>query len=227
MTTPKRGHCSNREIVHADKRLHSPNYDDEGDPGLNWYELIDADAMCFWGMCGHDSYNAWVKATDAYINGEGKYKLTGHYLEVKARAEAMLGGAALPLDLSDKFNEIVALINAWNEAGYRPDKTLADDFRHPIATYWWGEIRQIIEYFDRAACLYDELDRVAIEVLKQPSLAKGAPVRTLEEIPGGYLGGHGGPSGDAKPSGRSPLGMAVGIIAIGAAGYFGFKVLTE
>lgn len=224
MATAKRGHCSNRDIVNAEKRLYSPRYDFEGDEGLAWYEFLDADAMCFWGLCDHRSYNAWVKATDKYINET----LVPHYKRILARAEAVYGGAVFPVSLSDRFNKVVDLVDKWKKAGYRPDKTLGDDFLHPIATYWWGEIRQIIDYFDQAACLFDELDEIAIAELKQPSLAQGAPVRQLEHVEGGYLGGHGGPTGGGNGKGeRSMVGMAVGIVAIGAAGYFGYKVLTE
>ncbi len=223
MPNPKRGHCSNRDIVNADKRLYSPRYDFEGDEGLAWYELIDADAMCFWGMCDHDSYNAWVRATDKYINNV----LVTHYKKVHSRAEAVYGGAVFPVALSDRFNKVVDLVDAWEAAGYRPDKSWTDDFIHPLSTWWWGEIRKIIDYFDQAACLFDDLDEIAIEELKQPSLAKGAPKRQLEHVEGGYLGGVGGPAAVKKNGGGSMVGMAVGIVAIGAAGYFGFKVLTE
>lgn len=223
MVNPKRGHCSNRDIVNADKRLYSPRYDFEGDEGLAWYELIDADAMCFWGMCDHSSYNTWVKATDRYINDT----LVPHYKKILARAEAVYGGAAFPVSLSDRFNKVVEIVEAWKAAGYRADKGISDDFMHPLATWWWGEIRQIIDYFDQAACAFDELDLIAVDELKQPSLAKGAPARTLEHVEGGYLGGKGGLGEGQKPPGKSPLGMAVGIVAIGAAGYFGYKVLTE
>jgi len=222
MANPKRGHCSNRDIVNAQKRLYSPRYDFEGDDGLAWYELIDADAMCFWGMCDHDSYNAWVKATDRYINDT----LVPHYKKVLSRAEAVHGGAAFPVELTDRFNKVEDAVNSWQSAGYRADKGWSDDFRHPFATWWWGEIRKIIDYFDEAACQFDQLDDIAAHALKQPSLAKGAPIRQLEHVEGGYLGGHGGPSGKAKGE-RSVLGMAVGVVAIGAAGYFGYKVLTE
>ena len=222
MANPKRGHCSNRDIVNAEKRLYSPRYDFEGDDGLAWYELIDADAMCFWGMCDHSSYNAWVKATDRYINDT----LEPHYKKILSRAEAVYGGAAFPVELSDRFNKVTDTINNWRQAGYKANKTIADDFRHPFAPHWWGEIRKIIDYFDEAACAFDQLDEIAAVELKQPSLAKGAPVRQLEHVEGGYLGGHGGAAGQ-KQGGRSVVGMAVGIIAIGAAGYFGYKVLTE
>ncbi len=222
MPNPTRGHCSNRDIVNADNRLYSPRYDFEGEEGAAWYELIDADAMCFWGACYHGSYNAWVKATNAYIDNQ----LAPHYKKIVSRANAISGGAALPVSLTDKLNKVEDVIQSWRDAGYKADKTIGDDFAHPVSTWWWGEIRKIIDYFDAAACQFDALDLIAVEDLNQASLAKGAPKRQLEHVEGGYLGGKGGSPASGKDGG-SAIGTAVGIIAIGAAGYFGFKVLTE
>lgn len=224
MATPKRGHCSNRDVVNVENRLFSPAYDDEGDPGSAWYEFFDSDAMCFLRMCSHEDYNAWAKATDQYINGTGSQQLTGHYNKILNRAKAVYGGAAFPLDLSDKFKKVQDHINEWNDAGYKANKTIGDDFLHPLRVYWEGQVREIINYYDEAACLFDSLDEIAVKDLKQPSIAQGGPVRSVEDVPGGYLGGSGGPGGKKKPSG---LGMAVGLFAIGAAGYFGYKILTE
>ncbi len=222
----RKKHCRNRLVVHAENRLYSPRYDWEGADGLaqTSFEFIDADAMCFWGVCDSDSYNAWVKATEKYINGE----LVPHYKKVLARANAQAAGAPLKTELQDKFNKIKAFIQKWDDAGYEPNKDWTDTLSHPFATYWWGEIRSIIEYFDEAACYFDTLDVIAADDLLSPALAKGAPKRTLEPSPtGSYLDGSGGPSGGGGGGSSSFATKAVGIMAIGAAGYFGFKVLTE
>lgn len=220
MAKAKIGHCSNRNVVHADK-LYSPRYDFDREPGLAWYEITDSDAMCFWGMCNHRSYNAWVDATDEYINET----LAPHYKKILSRAEGIYGGAALPIELVDRFNKVEEIVNDWESAGYKSNKTWRDDFRNPFGPSWQGEIRQIIDHFDAAACAFDELDDIAANFLKQPALAKGAPVRQLEHVEGGYLGGSGGGGGPGAP--RSNWTRALGIVAIGAAGYFGYKVLTE
>lgn len=220
MTKIKIGHCSNRNVVHADK-LYSPRYDFEGDPGLAWYEISDSDAMCFWGICNHRSYNAWVDAADLYINKT----LVPHYKKILNRANAIYGGAALPIELVDRFNKVEEIVNDWKNTGYRSTKTWRDDFRNPFGPSWQGEIRQVIDHFDAAACAFDELDDIAVNFLKQPALAKGAPVRQLEHIEGGYLGGGGGGGGPPPP--RSNWTRALGTVAIGAAGYFVYKVLTE
>jgi len=224
MSSIKR-HGRNRNVVNAENRLYSPEYDWEGDPGLalSSFEVIDADAMCYWWGCGHDSYNAWVKATNAYI----EERLVPHYNKVLGRAQGVYSGAPLPQHLQDRFNKIEEFIRSWEEADYRPTKTLADDFLHPLQPYWWGEIRSIIAYFDDAALYFDELNAIAAGELKSPALADGPPRRTFTPSPtGSYFDGSGGPNQGGGNSG-SGLGKAVGIMALGGAMYFGFKVLTE
>src|SRR5690606_16426605 len=171
MANPKRGHCSNRDVVNAEGRLYSPRYDFDREEGRAWYEVTDADAMCFWGLCNHRSYNAWVDATEKYINDT----LIPHYKKILARANSIFGGAALPLELADRLNKINEIINDWDNAGYQSNKTWRDDFVHPTGFYWQGQIRKIIDYYDEAACAFDDLDDIAVNGLKQPSLAKGAP----------------------------------------------------
>lgn len=222
---PRVKHCRNREIVNAEGRLYSPKYDWEGADGLaqSSFEFIDADAMCFWGVCDSDSYNAWAKATNKFIED----KLVVQYKKVLGRAQAHYQGAPLPADMQDRFNNIAEFIQAWDESGIKPDKDWSDTLLHPFAPYWWGKIRTIVEFFDDAACAYDELVDIAADELNSPALVPGLPKRTLEPSPtGSYLDGSGGliPGGGNS---RSPTATALGIMAIGAAGYFGYKVLTE
>ena len=141
-------------------------------------------------------------------------------------AEAHYGGAVMPVDLRDRLKKAREVISGWENAGFKPDKTVADDFLHGFLEWFWiGEIKKIVKHFDQAACQFDELDRIRAVDLERPSAAKGAPVTKLEDIEGGYLGGHGGsPSGGKGVSG---IGAAVGLVALGAVGYFGYKVLTE
>jgi len=70
MAKKKGVNCRNRLVVHAENRLHSPFYDWDGQAGLaqSSFEFIEADAMCFWGICDSKSYNAWVSATQAYFD---------------------------------------------------------------------------------------------------------------------------------------------------------------
>jgi len=216
-------------VVHAEGRLHSPDYDSEGEDGLAYssFEFFDDDAMCFWGICGPWSYNAWVEATNKYINEQ----LVVQYNKVFARAENHLQGAPLPQAMQDKFNKVMDAIKAWEEAGYKPNMTQLDKFAHPISLWWSSQIRAIIAHFDDAACSFDILNNIAEVDLNSPALAKGAPTRTLEPSPtasGSYLDGSGGPSNGKKGGSEGGvLGPALGIMALGGAAYFGFKVLTE
>lgn len=226
MARKKGENCWNRQIVNVDHRLHSPFYDWDGDEGLaqSSFEFTDADAMCFWGVCSHSSYNAWVDATDEYIENV----LVPHYKKTFGAAKAHFGGAPIRVDILDRLNKIKSFIQSWDEAGYQSNKQWYDDMKHPFAPYWWGEIRGIITYFDDAACYVDELDKILAEDLKRPSAAVGVPPRTLHPSPtGSYLDGSGGPSGSGSGGGRSATTTGIGIMAIGAAAYFGYKVLTE
>ena len=216
-----RRHCRNRNIVNVDNRLYSPFYDWEGDDGLAWYEFADRNAMCLFTMCDHDSYNAWAKATDEYIQG----RLLPFYEDVLGRAKSKYSGAPMPLPLTDKFNQVKKIIDEWNASGIEPDKTLGDDFAHPVNSWWVGKIKEIIKYFDEAACMFDKLNDIAATDLESPELAQGVPEHTITPSPtGSYFDGSGGPSkGDSKSSTTSILGA----VALGGAAYFGFKVLTE
>ena len=226
---PKKGHCGNRDVVVADGRLHSPKYDDEGDSGgllwdRAWSEFTEAEAMCYFGICGPRSYNAWITAADGYIFGDHPRQLRGHFHELKKRAMLNSGGLAFPQSLTDKFQEVADFINEWNESGYFADAEFKDNFWHPTAAYWIGKTKPVIDYFDQAACLFDKLDKIALEEIDAPDLVRGAPVMTSEDVPGGYLGGDGGSVAEKK---GSALALAAGIVIVGGATYFGYRLLTE
>ncbi len=219
----RKRNCRNRQVVNVENRLYSPAYDFEGDDGLaqSSFEFFDSDAMCFWGICSPMSYNGWAKSTGKYIEDE----LVPHYKRVLGRANAVYEGGILPQEIQDLFNNTAAFIKSWDDSGIKPDKSYADNFSNPLNIQWFGMIRNIVDFFDEAACQVDILDDIASGPLNSKALAKGAPKRTLEPAPGG--GGYfdGPPSDGGK--GGSTMGKALGIMAIGAAGYFGFKVLTE
>jgi hypothetical protein len=217
----------NREVVHVDHRLHSPAYDWDGDDGLaqSTFEFFDADAMCFFGICGPWSYNGWVKSTNNYIHNV----LEKQYEKVIKKIKGHYQGAPVPMDLQEELNNVEALIQSWDNANYRPNKDQLDKFAHPTSMWWSGQIRAIIDYFDAAACKVDVLDAIAVELLNSPAIAIGDPRRVLKKSPtssGVYLDGSGGPS-QGGSSNTSFAASAIGIMALGAAGYFGFKVLTE
>ena len=178
--------------------------------------------MCYWHICSPDSYNAWAVATAKYIENE----LVPHYKRISGRANAIYEGGILPQDIQDLFSNVTVFVKSWDESGIKPDKNFGDNFLHPTPQYWNGKVRLIVDFFDEAACQVDILDDIAAGPLNSKALAKGAPQRTLEPAPGG--GGYfEGPPPSNGGKGGSTMSTALGIMAIGAAGYFGFKVLTE
>lgn len=216
--------CKNRNVVNVDERLYSPFYDSNGKDGLHWHESLFAPfraedfVMCYWSICDYESYNGWAKATNDYIT----LKLLPFYKKVLNRANIKYDGAPLPQPLRDSFNKVEELAESWNASGIKPDKTRSDVFSHPLSTYWSGEIKSIIRYFDSAACEYDGLNALSREI-GSPELAKKVPGSAVVPSPtGSYFDGSGGPS----PSPVSTSSV-LGFVALGGAAYFGFKVLTE
>lgn len=213
--------CWNRDVVHVDHRLHSPVYDAEGNKGRPWwFEPSDQHSLCYFGVCDYHSYNAWIDATDNYF-----VKLfIPHYNNVVGAANSQYGGAAMPQDLMDKLEQMADLINGW-EAFDKTKKVLKDQFFHTNPMYWLGETWKVSDFFDEMACQMDKLNEILVVDLKRKHMAKGAPSRTVEPVEGGFIGNPAGTESSVK--GMSGVGMAVGLVALGAAGYFGFKVLTE
>jgi len=220
--------CRNRDVVNVNNRLYSPNYDWEGDDGRAWSESGESDAMCFWGLCGPSSYAAWCEATDKYINKV----LSSQYMKVLKLAEGKFG--AIPIEVADRMAKIASHINSWNQSEFKKDwETGAYDvWSVPVfgEQYWdtRGNIQGVVNIFDDAACLMDELNSIASVDLDRPSLAQGAPVRTVTPSPtGSFLDGSGGgQGGSASPSGGG-ISKSLGVVGLGVAAYFGFKALTE
>jgi hypothetical protein len=217
---PEETNCWNRNVVHVDHRLHSPVYDAEGKKGRPWWiEATDQHSMCFFAVCEYNSYNAWIDATDAYFNNE----FIPHYEDILSVVEGHYGGAAMPQDYSDLFNKLAAFINEWL-AFDKTHRSFKDMFFHSNPQYWESKTRVVVNFFDEAACNVDLLDEITIDMGRKHK-AKGVPKRSLQPVEGGFLGNPAGTETSSK--GMSGVGMAVGLVAIGAAGYFGFKALTE
>lgn len=214
--------CFNRDVVNVDNRLFSYKYDKNMVPINDFWDnsgLTDRIVMCFYGNCGHESYNAWVDAANLYINGISG--LIGHYNDIKTRIKSKYSGGVIKQELQDRLNDVKSVIDKWNDAGYAADKTWADDFRHPFTWYWEGEIRGIIDYFDNAACAYDKLNNIAFDI-GEDSAAKAAPSPGLEVPDSGVFGKR----EENKPK-RNDTGIIVGLAMAATAGYIGYKVLTE
>jgi len=221
-----RGPCRNRRVVHVDHRLHSPFYDWEGASGLaqSSFEFSDADAMCYWGLCGPQDVNAWFQATDNYFSIE----LIPQYNRIESRATAMYEGAALPLELSDRLGKVKKLINEWLQfKGVFVERSFSEGFLHPTHAYWIGEVKKIIVFFDAAACEMEALNNIAEIELKSPGLVEHVPAAQAEKPPVGdrWLGGAGGVKRKTEEGDMLTTALILG--GIGFGGYFLFKVLTE
>jgi hypothetical protein len=220
--------CHNRDVVNVDRRLFSYKYDAEGGKLIDPWEIDSLEssyAMCFYAVCGPDSYNGWVNATDSYINGTSDSQLRGHYDAIRKRISAKYSGAALPTWVTDALAAVQNVIDDWNDAGYRADKTMSDNFRHPTGLYWMGQIKQIVDHFDDAACAFDDLNDLAVKVDERSATRPASPTPSLEDVPENGIFGGGG--GEKPKAARNDIGLFIGIAAAAAAGYLGYKVLTE
>jgi hypothetical protein len=217
MAKRKGGHCTNRDIVNVDNELFSPDYDFEGDSGGAWYEYLFTSrmsaAMCGSGICMGGDVKRWNNAMDRYISKEFRPQIA----KTRKIIGAYTGGAPPTIAQQEILNRCDKLLRDWKE------------FQKKDVPWAWrvgalmGHIKSIIRYFDRAACLMDELNDMADE-LGASHIANRAPVLEPKPPPDGGSWIRGGGVDEAAPS----KGFGVlGWVAIGAAGYFGFKVLTE
>lgn len=220
----KKGHCSNREIVNVAGRLYSPKYVSADNPGSRWYELWDGAAMCYFGMCDPDSYNDWVNATYEYINGKSESELYGRLKKAEAAIKSRFGGAAIPVSYAQKIANFKDFIKSWNESGHRANKSWTDWFSHPMRAYWKGQVREVSDWFDRAACKYDEVEELEYEITKDKSGVIGAPTMVADEDYD-YFGKD--EKKHQQPADNSAMKKAGGVILVGVGGYFAYKLLTE
>ena len=182
-----------------------------------------AGSMCGWAICGAGDAESWRKAANKFIQGTLKKQLK----KVKRKVEIYTGGGPIPLETQAGFNEIRDFLKEWDS--FRA-KEIPWSFNMPAVE---GHIRQTIDYFDRAACYIDDpegfnLNAVAEEI-HAPDAVKRAPVvPDAGSAPDGGSWFRGGGGVGEPPVGEPSRGIGViGWVALGAAGYFGFKVLTE
>jgi len=213
------GHCTNRDIVNVDGQLFSPDYDFEGDPGKTWFEALefwhgDAPAMCGWSICGEGDSDRWKAATGKYIDKTLKPQIA----KTKKIIEAYTGGGGATIPQQEVFNEADKVIKDW---GVMRTKSAPSIF-NPNAIR--AHVHEIIRIFDRAACSMDDLNDLADD-MGAAHMANRAPIIQAKPPPDGgkWLRGGGADEGVAPSTGMGALGW----VAIGVAGYFGYKVLTE
>lgn len=215
------GHCRNRDIVNVDNEYFSDAYDFEGDSGGAWWEYIGLSpsnsAMCGSGVwrCTSDDIERWRTATDRYITKEFRPQLA----KTKKVIGTYSGGAGPSLEQQETLNAGDKLLKDWKEFQKRE-----------VPSPWWANeflarVKSIVQYFDRAACLMDDLNDIADEA-GASHIANRAPVLLPKKAPDGGPWIRDGAVADTGAPSSKGLGM-VGWVALGAAGYFGFKVLTE
>ena len=217
----RKRYCRNREVVNVGRQLYSPEYDFERDDGPAWYEwhMGDSGSMCGWNWCGRGDAERWRNAADVFIQGTLKKQL----LKVRRSAEVYTGGGALPLETQGRLNEVKNFIKSWN--GFRDSEEIPSQFNIPAIE---GYIHKTIDYFDRAACYMDDpLNEIAEEIGALHIIKRAPVVPDAKSAPDGGAWIRGGRTGEEV---TGPPGKGIGVlgwVAIGAAGYFGFKVLTE
>ena len=211
------GHCCNRNIVNVNNELFSPDYDFEGDAGGAWYEYLYtyrlAGAMCAGGVCMGSDIKRWRAAVNRYIKKEFKPQIA----RTKKTISAYTGGGGPNIGQQAVLNQSQKLLEDWKE------------FQTKEAPWAWnrpaihGYLHSIVQHFDRAACLMDDLNDL-VDEMGAYHMTNRAPVIQAKPPPDGGSWIRGGGVGEGAPG--KGIGV-IGWVAIGAAGYFGFKVLTE
>jgi len=231
--------CQDRNVVHVDKRLHSPDY------GRPWYELIDDDAMCYFGICGAASYNAWLKATGRYIEGQ----VRPQYNKLEKEASIAYGGSpgGLPDDLKNILSSVAKFLDDWDhfDLADQQDKIVPTDRKTEYSTpasfmatriTWGYRVKSVVSYFDEAACFVMEMNQIADKRLERPDLMskeerwesrlsqEGGSVLNRPDSQKGY--NNQAETTSTGSTAKTMLGLA-GFVAIGGAIYFGVQVIRD
>lgn len=213
--------CRNRRSLTPEHRRHSPSYDNEGEPGTVWHEWgIADDAYCTFGGCTKTDRTAWEKFTERFFRTKfkpGLEALRKQKLLSDEAKKALKNGD----DLIASYNRHKVWVRKVDPGFWSPmDLSQA--------------IEGTINHLDEAACQKDMvIDPTLAFIAGRPGLAGGPAHVVPTAAPGGgpWIGGGGGGGGGGRPApkngGSSPGMIAVGVIFLGAASYFGYKVLTE
>jgi len=216
--------CRNREgpVQGGSTRRKSPFYDNEGDPGVAWYELSEVDAMCTFGTCTGTDSEAWLAATKTFFDREFKPA----YEQLKSVA----GSSGMPMTDSQTraIQESQQLIEEWERHRKAVNANPPSAFSR---FYLLDTLKTTVNFFDEAACRLENDLLPEIESIR-PGLVEPPAVTPVGPPPGGgkwIRPGHAGGAGSAPPpkNEKSMASTALGVVALGAAGYFAFKVLTE
>jgi hypothetical protein len=207
--------CRNRKVLSPDGRRHSPSYDDEGETGGAWHEWgIADDAYCTFGGCTKTDRTVWEKFTERFFSSKFKPALDNlkqSGLISDEAKKAIKNGD----DLVASYNAHTAHVRKINPGFWSPmDLSEA--------------IEGTINHLDEAACQRDFVIDPLLEVVAgRPGKASGPAHIPVTGAPGGGAWINGGGRKPPPKEGASPGMIAVGVVLLGAASYFGYKVLTE
>lgn len=207
-------YCRNRIKLTPDGRRHSPSYDDEGDPGTLWHEWgVADDAYCTFGGCTKTDLTAWEGFTDRFFSKNFKPALNN-----LRRQQLIADVAKKAIKNGDELVASYNMHKAWV-------RKVDPGFWSPMDLS--QAIEGTINHLDEAACQMDMVINPIIAVIAgRPGLAGGPAHVSPTKAPGNRDWINGGkPS--PKNGGASPAMIGLGVVALGAASYFAFKVLTE
>lgn len=206
--------CRNRKSLTPDGRRHSPSYNNKGGRGTAWYEFgIDDDAYCTFGGCTKTDRVAWEKFTARFFRTQFKPSL-----------EALKVSGTLSDEVKRAIRNGDDLITSYNRHQAWTRRT-DPGFWSPMDLH--DAIGGTINHLDEAACQKDMvIDPLLRFIAGRPGKAGGPVEIAPTAAPGGRRWIGSGPPTRAQ-NGTSTGATALGVIALGAAAYFGYKVLTE
>lgn len=216
MPDPDYRFCNNDLEVHAGDRT---SYRTAG----WWSTNLASEGMCNWSICGSDDVREWFAAASKYIAGP----FTKHYKEYSD--QILMRQGAPDAQQAQILEEAQTLLAEWNN--YR--KFFLNGGGGPVGAsfstggYSWGSpsdpdlpllmvgdfalelCREIVDFFDAAACLRDKFN-------------ESRPEGMLDKSPG-YGSVTTRPSTETPSEGIGTLGM----IGIGVGLWVALRALTE
>lgn len=216
-------YCGNDEEVYAGDRT---SYKTAGT-----FSDMASSGMCTWGSCGVGDVKAWFKATASYIESDLKPHFT-RYKDRIARMQVVPDGEQEQIIAA--VNDFLAewktysydyrhggggmVGNTWGEEydwggtfGREPNPEGPDTFEFVFENDMWLLSKEIVNYYDKAACFRDDFNRTV-------------PEGMLQERPGIGVIPVGKPKGE---NGGSGFGMNVQTLALSFGGYLLVKALMD
>lgn len=210
-------HCANPLIIRAGVR-HAPQAHIYDEPWWENFTKAGYDTMCSMGLCGVLDVNAWVEAADTYAK-----RLQKQIERVDKGLRARQDGK-LTFDQTEILEAAQSTIDDWEEAfgDFEPYNALENAVT--LVSTVKDEIDKVVTLWERMTCAMDDVNALQGEggyIEKPPAKTVGPPEghdsyfdpEAGKEKPGaGALGG---------------MGTAIGVVGLGIAGFFAYKLLTE